>query len=120
MAQAIAVDVNVILPVLVSAAAPAITGFLQQYNVKFSEKAPWYLKGAVTAGIGALIGLVTSYAASGDALMASTSGAIVGAIGAFNIAFRKGSRGNLEIELQKTVVAKINDPEIQKLIAPKG
>jgi hypothetical protein len=105
------VDVNVILPVLVSAFAPAITGFLQQFSVKFSEKAPWYLKGAVTAGIGALIGLVASYASSGDALMSGATGAVVGAIGALNIAFRKGSRGNLEIEFQK---------EAAKLTLPPG
>ena len=101
--QAVSVDVNVILPVLVSAFAPAITGFLQEYNKKFSEKAPWYLKGAVTAGIGALIGIVASYASSGDAMMSGATGAVVGAIGAMNIAFRKGSRGNLEIEFQKKV-----------------
>ena len=106
-AQAVSVDMNVILPVLLSAAAPAITGFLQQYSIKFSEKAPWYLKGAVTAGIGALIGIVSSYAASGDAMMSGATGAVVGAIGAFNIAFRKGTRGNLEIEIQKEVTAKL-------------
>ena len=106
-AQAISVDINVILPVLISAAAPTIVGFLQQYSKKFSETAPWYLKGAVTAGIGALIGMVTSYAASGDALMSGATGAVVGAIGAMNIALRKGSRGNLEVEFQKEATAKL-------------
>jgi hypothetical protein len=107
-AQAVSVDMNVILPVLISACAPTIVGFLQQYSKKFSETAPWYLKGAATAAIAALIGLVTSYAASGDALMAGATGAVVGAIGAMNIAFRKGTRGNLEIEFQKEAVAKLS------------
>ena len=106
-AQAISVDMNVIVPVLISACAPVIVGFLQQYSAKFAEKAPWYLKGAVTTAIGALIGMVTSYAASGDALMSGTAGAVVGAIGAMNIAFRKGTRGNLEIEFQKEAVSKM-------------
>lgn len=109
-AQAVTVDVNVIIPVVLSVLAPTITGFLQQYSAKFSEKAPWYLKGAVTSAIGALIGIVTSYAASGDAMLAGTTGAIVGAFGALNIAFRKGTRGNLEVEFQKEVAAKTNVP----------
>jgi len=105
--QAVSVDINVLLPILLSVAAPTITGFLQQYSTKFAEKAPWYLKGAVTAGIGALIGIVTSYAASADAMMSGTAGAVIGAIGAMNIALRKGSRGNLEIEFQKEAAVKL-------------
>jgi len=105
--QAVSVDINVLLPILLSVAAPTITGFLQQYSVKFAEKAPWYLKGAVTAAVGALIGIITSYAASADAMMSGTAGAVIGAIGAMNIALRKGSRGNLEIEFQKEAAAKL-------------
>lgn len=107
-AQAVSVDMNVIIPVVLSVLAPTITGFLQQYSKKFSETAPWYLKGAVTAGIAALIALITSYAAQGDAMLAGTAGAIVGAFGAMNIAFRKGTRGNLEIEFQKEAEAKLS------------
>lgn len=106
-AQTVSVDINVIIPVVLSVIAPTITGFLQQWNKKFSETAPWYYKGVVTAAIGALIGLVASYAASGDALLSSGAGAIVGAFGALNIAFRKGTRGNLEIEFQKEAAIKL-------------
>jgi len=109
--QAVSVDINVIVPVVLSVLAPAVTGFLQQWNKKFSETAPWYLKGAVNSAVAALIGLITSYAVSGDLLLSSAAGAVVGVLGTVGIAFRKGSRGNLEIEFQK---------EAEKLSMPPG
>lgn len=102
----VAIDWAVAVPVIISAVAPTIVGFLQEYSKKFSETAPWYVKGAVTAGIASLIALVGSYAASGDALLASAGGAIVGTIGVVNIALRKGSRTNL-LALRKERVEEV-------------
>jgi len=100
------VDMAVLVPVLLSVLAPTITGFLQQWNQKFGESSAWYIKGPVTSAIGALIGLVTAYAASGEVLAgAAGTGALVGAFGSMNIYFRKGTRGNLELDLQKKIEA---------------
>ena len=115
MISSVSIDWAVAIPVLIAAIAPTLTGFLQEYSKKFSETAPWYVKGAVTAGIAALIALITSYAASGDALLASIGGAVVGIIGTINITFRKGSRANLKaVQLAKVEEAcdpvKVCDP----------
>lgn len=98
--EAVSVDAAVAIPVLISVLAPVITGFLQQFSTKFSEKAPWYLKGLVTAGIGALMAMIATYATQGDALLASAGGAVVGALGSMNIALRKGAGRFFDIELQ--------------------
>ena len=98
-ATAIAVNWSVALPVLVSTMAPMITGFLQQFQSNLA-KAPWYVKTILNAVIGGLLGTVSSYAASGDALLSGAAGVVLGSIGSLNIALRKGTRGNLEASLE--------------------
>jgi hypothetical protein len=97
--QSVSVEWGTLLAVVLATAAPTITGLLQQFSVKFSEKAPWYLKSFVTAAISALIGVVTSYATQGDTLLGAAGGAIVGGIGAWNIAARKGVGRFFDISL---------------------
>jgi O-antigen/teichoic acid export membrane protein len=94
--QAISIDWATALPVIIATAGPTILGFVQQFSTKI-EKANWMVKLALSAVISALTATVTSYIASGDAMLAGAGGVIVGAIGAMNIAFRKGTRGNLEV-----------------------
>ena len=101
--KTISVDLNTLVPVVISVLAPAVVGFLQEYKKKFEETGKWYLKGAISSGIAALIALIGSYAASGDVLLASAAGATVGALGSVNIYFRKGSRANLETVIKSRV-----------------
>ena len=96
-AQTVSVDLNTLIPVVISVLAPAVVGFLQEYRKKFEETGKWYLKGAVSSGVAAIIALIGSYAASGDVLLASAAGAAVGVFGSVNIHFRKGSRENLAV-----------------------
>lgn len=98
--SAVSIDWNTALPVLVASAGPTILGFLQQYNEKLSQ-ASWVVKLIASAAISALTATISSYIASGDALLSGVGGVVVGAIGAMNIAFRKGSRGNLEVIIQQ-------------------
>lgn len=97
----VSIDMNTLIPILLSGLAPTIVGFLQQWNKKFSESSSWFYKGLVTSLIGALIGVIGGYAAEGDVMLNSAAGAIIGAVGSANIYFRKGSRGNLAVEIQK-------------------
>jgi hypothetical protein len=101
MEQTVTVDMEKLLPILLTVLAPTITGFLQQWNKKFAESSSWIFKGLVTSIIGSLIGVVAGYAAEGDILLNSAAGAIIGGFGAVNIAFRKGTRANLAIEAKK-------------------
>lgn len=96
----VTIDWGTLLPVLVAAAAPMLTGLLQQFSAKFSNTAPWYAKWAVTAILGALTGWLTSYATQGDALLSAAGGAIVGTLGTANIALRKGVGRFFNVELQ--------------------
>lgn len=121
-AKTISVDWATVLPVLVAALAPAITGFIQQFSKQWAEKAPWYAKALITSGVAAIIGAIGSYAASGDAAMAAVGGAVIGSIGSFNIAFRKGTRGNLEVTIEQKALALLSDPAKRHLLettAPK-
>jgi hypothetical protein len=95
----ITVDWATALPVLVAAVGPTVTGFLQQYSKEFVAKAPWYAKSMISTGISALIGMILAYSQQGDALLAMTGGAVLGAIGSLNIALRKGTRNNLDLDL---------------------
>ena len=107
-AQSIVVNWPTVLAYLASALAPTIVGFLQQFNKKFSETAPWYLKGIVTSALGALMTVVVAYLADAEASVAA--GAVLATVGSVNIALRKGARSNLEAirELRvETAVAKV-------------
>lgn len=99
MQGAVEVNWQVALPALISAMAPTITGFLQQFQKNLSS-ANWLVKVALNAVIGGLLGTVASYASSGDVLLSSAAGVILGSIGSINIALRRGSRGNLEASLE--------------------
>lgn len=118
-AKTISIDWATVLPVLIAALAPTITGFLQQLSKQWIEKAPWYLKGLLTSGLATLIGLIGSYAANGDAMMAAVGGAIIGTIGSFNIAFRKGTRGNLEVTIEQQALALLADPAKRHMLEAK-
>ena len=98
--DAVSIDWATALPVIVATAGPTILGFLQQFNEKLS-KANWVVKLVASTVISAVTATITAYISSGDALLAGTGGVIVGAVGAMNIAFRKGSRGNLEVVIQQ-------------------
>lgn len=95
----IVINWTVALPVLVSALAPTITGFLQQFQVSIAQS-KWYVKSILNAVIGGLLAMVASYAASGDLALSTAGGVILGGIGSLNIALRKGTRGNLEVSCQ--------------------
>ena len=94
----VVVNWDVILPYVLSTAAPVITGFLQQYSKTFSEKAPWYAKTMITAGFGALIILLDNYVTSNQNSV--VAGAVLGSVGAVNIALRKGGGRYLNPELE--------------------
>lgn len=97
--SALSINWAQVLPVLIAAMAPTLTGFIQQYQKNLGN-APWYVKSILNAVIGGLLGTVASYATSGDALLSAAGGVVLGSIGSMNIALRKGTRGNLEATLQ--------------------
>lgn len=101
---AITIDWQVAIALLASALGPTVLGFVQQLGPQWVEKAPWYLKGLISSGISALVGMITTTIASGDAMLGLTTGAILGSVGSVNIAFRKGTRGNLEAVTTKRVM----------------
>lgn len=98
--KAFTIDWATLLPVLVAAAAPMLTGMLQQVSKKFSEAAPWYAKWAVTAVIGGVLGWITSFAATGDQLLGASGGAVIGTLGSLNIALRKGAGRFFDVTLE--------------------
>ena len=93
MDTTVVINWNELITIGLAALAPAIVGFLQQFSKIWVDKAPWWAKALITSGVGALITLITNYAAGTDAPVAA--GAILASIGSINIAYRKGTRANL-------------------------
>lgn len=88
--MALNIDWQVVGLVALALLAPTLTGFLREFNTKFSETGPWWAKSLISSAIATVMGMLAAYEAQGNLLLGAAGGAILGSFGSVNIMFRKG------------------------------